>query len=54
MIPEPLNLRDLILPETLTKLDDGTNFMQYDSASEQESLESLFMPLEKTFIYYQG
>ena len=36
LIPEPLNLRDFILPENLTKLDSGTNFLQYDSASEEE------------------
>ena len=35
VIPEPLNLRELVLPEALTKLDDGTEFLQYDSEGEE-------------------
>ena len=35
VIPEPLNLHELVLPEALTKLDDGTEFLQYDSEGEE-------------------
>ena len=34
VVPEPTNLRDLILPEYLTTLDDGTNFLLHDSLNE--------------------
>ena len=34
VVPEPTNLQDLILQETLTTLDNGTNFLLHDSVNE--------------------
>ena len=36
VVPEPLRLQKLVLPEYVTKLDDGTEFLGYDSGNERE------------------
>ena len=34
VVPKPTNLQDLILPESLFRLDNGTNFLLHDSLNE--------------------
>ena len=53
VIPEPLNLRELVLPEALTKLNDGTEFLQYDSEGEEGPRIIIFAQV-KTLIYFLG
>ena len=47
-------MRDLIFQETLTKLDDGINVLQYDSASEEEGSRIIVDGTRNNRIYYQG
>ena len=46
VLPEPTNLQDLILPESLNRLDDGTNFLLHDSVNEVGSRIIIF-PTQK-------
>ena len=47
VVPKPTNLQDLILPESLTTLDNGTNFLLHDSLNEVDGSRIIIFSTQK-------
>ena len=48
VVPKPTNLQDLILPESITRLDNGTNFLLHDSLNEVDGSRIIIFLTQKS------